>query len=216
MKILLLEDNSRLNATITKRLRAKGFDVDSFEDGYKAFESVDNGYGCYILDINVPSLDGIELLKRIREYYPKTPVIIISSSVELETIKDSYHYGCSDYIKKPFFIDELEIKIEKLCNVTTDVVHFGDGYSFDAQSSIIEHNGTRERLSKKERLLLGLFLSDKGKVVSYKKIQSIVWEGNFASLDSIRSLIRRLRKKIPENYIETVVDIGYLFRPPNP
>jgi DNA-binding response OmpR family regulator len=119
MKILLLEDNSRLNATITKRLRAKGFDVDSFEDGYKAFESVDNGYGCYILDINVPSLDGIELLKRIREYYPKTPVIIISSSVELETIKDSYHYGCSDYIKKPFFIDELEIKIEKLCNVTT-------------------------------------------------------------------------------------------------
>jgi DNA-binding response OmpR family regulator len=95
-------------------------------------------------------------------------------------------------------------------------VHFGDGYSFDAQSSIIEHNGTRERLSKKERLLLGLFLSDKGKVVSYEKIQSIVWEGNFASLDSIRSLIRRLRKKIPENYIETVVDIGYLFRPPNP
>jgi len=214
MKILLLEDNARLNSTITKRLVAKGFEVDSFEDGAKAYEAVDNGYSCYVLDINVPSLDGIELLKRIREYYPYTPVIIISSSVELETIRDSYHFGCSDYIKKPFFVDELEIKIEKLCNVTNDTVSFGDNYKFDALSSILEHGGERERLSKKERLLLGLLISDQGKVVSYEKIQSIVWEGNFASLDSIRSLIRRLRKKIPEQYIETVVDIGYLFNPP--
>jgi DNA-binding response OmpR family regulator len=214
MKILLLEDNQRLNATITKRLRAKGFEVDNFEDGAKAYDAVDNGYGCYVLDINVPSLDGLELLKRIREYYSHTPVIIISSSVELETIRDSYNFGCSDYIKKPFFVDELEIKIEKLCNVTNEVVTFGERYRFDALSSILERDGVRERLSKKERLLLGLFISDTGKVVSYEKIQSIVWEGNFASLDSIRSLIRRLRKKIPENYIETVVDIGYLFNPP--
>lgn len=213
MKILLLEDNQRLNATIVKRLQMKGYEIDSFADGNDAYEAVDNGYGCFILDINVPSLDGIELLKRIREYYPQTPVIIISSTVELEVIKDSYSYGCNDYIKKPFFIDELEIKIEKLCNVTNDVVTFGDNYQFDALSSLLEHAGVRERLSKKERLLLGLFLSDQSKVVPYEKIQSIVWEGNFASLDSIRSLVRRLRKKIPENYIETVVDIGYLFNP---
>lgn len=213
MKILLLEDNQRLNATIVKRLQMKGYEIDSFADGNDAYEAVDNGYGCFILDINVPSLDGIELLKRIREYYPQTPVIIISSTVELEVIKDSYSYGCNDYIKKPFFIDELEIKIEKLCNVTNDVVTFGNNYQFDALSSLLEHEGVRERLSKKERLLLGLFLSDQGKVVPYEKIQSIVWEGNFASLDSIRSLVRRLRKKIPENYIETVVDIGYLFNP---
>ena len=213
MKILLLEDNQRLNATIVKRLQMKGYEIDSFADGNDAYEAVDNGYGCFILDINVPSLDGIELLKRIREYYPQTPVIIISSTVELEVIKDSYSYGCNDYIKKPFFIDELEIKIEKLCNVTNDVVTFGNNYHFDALSSLLEHEGVRERLSKKERLLLGLFLSDQGKVVPYEKIQSIVWEGNFASLDSIRSLVRRLRKKIPEKYIETVVDIGYMFNP---
>jgi DNA-binding response OmpR family regulator len=213
MKILLLEDNLRLNSTITKRLREKGFEVDSFSDGEEANNAIDNGYGCYVLDINVPSLNGIELLKNIREYYPKTPVIIISSSIELEAIKDSYFFGCNDYIKKPFYIDELEIKIEKLCNAITDTISFGDNYIFDAKSSILEHDNKRERLSKKERLLLELFLSDLGKVVSYDKIQSIVWEGNFASLDSIRSLIRRVRKKIPESYIETVVDIGYLFNP---
>ncbi len=102
MKILLLEDNKRLNETIVKRLEAKGFEVDSFLDGNAAYEAIDNGYICFILDINVPSLDGTELLKKIREFNIDTPVIIISSTVELDVIKQSYNYGCNDYIKKPF------------------------------------------------------------------------------------------------------------------
>lgn len=89
MKILLLEDNARLNATITKRLEAKGYAIDTFVDGKAAYDAMDNGYGCYILDINVPSLDGIEILKNVRDFYPETPVIIISSSVELEVIPGS-------------------------------------------------------------------------------------------------------------------------------
>lgn len=82
MKILLLEDNVRLNATILKRLEAKGYKVDAFLDGKKADDALDNGYACFILDINVPSLDGIEILKKIRDFYHETPVIIISSSVD--------------------------------------------------------------------------------------------------------------------------------------
>lgn len=114
MKILLLEDNQRLNATIVKRLEAKGHKIDAFVDGKEAYNALDNGYMCFILDINVPSVDGIEILKRIRDFYQETPVIIISSSVELDVIRDAYNYGCNDFIKKPFFIDELEIKIEKI------------------------------------------------------------------------------------------------------
>lgn len=64
MKILLLEDNKRLNETIVKRLEAKDFEVHSFEDGQEAYDAIDNGYTCFILDINVPSLDGTELLKK--------------------------------------------------------------------------------------------------------------------------------------------------------
>lgn len=212
MKILLLEDNARLNATIVKRLEAKGYEVHAFIDGKKAYDSLDNGYTCFILDINVPSLDGIEILKKIRDFYHETPVIIISSSVELEVIKDAYNYGCNDFLKKPFFIDELEIKIEKFCNIRHDIVNLGHNCTFDFQSSLLKVGEQEEHLSRKEKLLLNVLISEKGKVVTFDKIQAMVWEGNFASLDSIRSLMRRLRKKLPFEGIETVVDVGYILR----
>jgi len=212
MRILVLEDNQRLNTTIVKRLEAKGYKVDSFMDGKEAYEALDNGYMCFILDINVPSLDGIEILKKIRDFYHETPVIIISSSVELDVIRDAYNYGCNDFIKKPFFIDELEIKIEKLCNIRNDIVDLGHNCLFDFRTSLLRIGDIEEHLSRKERLLLNVLISEKGKVVSFDKIQAMVWEGNFASLDSIRSLMRRLRKKIPFECIETVVDVGYILR----
>jgi DNA-binding response OmpR family regulator len=117
MKILLLEDNQKLNDTISKRLKLKGYNVLSFTDGALALEAISEGFSCFVLDINVPNVDGIKILKKIREIYPKLPVIIISASVELDIIKESYDFGCSDYLKKPFFIDELEIKIERYCQI---------------------------------------------------------------------------------------------------
>lgn len=212
MKILLLEDNKRLNETIVKRLEAKGFNVHSFTDGQMAYEEIDEGFSCYVLDINVPSLDGLELLKKIREYNEDTPIIIISSTVELDVIRNSYKYGCNDYIKKPFFIDELEIKIEKLCHIDKDMIEITKDCKFYFKDSLLESNENKEHLSRKERILLNLLLSQKGKVVPFSAIQTIVWEGNVASIDSIRSLVRRIRKKLPGDLIETVVDVGYLFK----
>jgi len=213
MKILLLEDNARFNATIVKRLEAKGYHIDSFMDGQEAYDALDNGYACFILDINVPTLDGIEILKKIRDFYPETPVIIMSSSVELEVIKDAYNFGCNDFLKKPFFIDELEIKIEKLCNIRHDIVDLGHECCFDFKTSLLRIGQEQEEhLSRQGKLLLNVLISEKGKVVTFDKIQAMVWEGNFASLDSIRSLMRRLRKKIPFECIETVVDVGYILR----
>jgi len=212
MRIMLLEDNKRLNDTITKRLEVKGFHVSSFTDGIQAYEHIDEGYLCFVLDINVPSMNGIEILKKVREYHSYTPIIIISSSVELDIIKDSYRYGCNDYLKKPFFIDELEIKIEKLCHLDDDLIMISEDCQFSLKESVLIYNGKPQHLSKKERLLLNLLISKQGKVVSFDTIQEIVWEGNFVSIDSIRSLVRRIRKKIPYEWVDTVVDVGYLFK----
>ncbi len=212
MKILLLEDNKKLNQTIKKRLTLKGYTVDCFIDGQEAYDNIGEGYSCFILDINVPSLDGVELLKKIRDYYEDIPVIIISATVELDTIKDAYKFGCNDFLKKPFFIDELEIKIEKLCNISDDIIHFDENCYFDYKSSIVMINDIEQRLTKKERLLMNLFLSHKNQVVSFDNIQNYVWEGSVASLESIRSLIRRVRKLLVNDYIQTVVDTGYIFK----
>ncbi len=97
MKLLLLEDNEKLNKTIEKRLKLKGYEVNTFINGDEAFNSITDGYSCFILDINVPKVDGIKILKKIREYYTDVPVVIISSTVELDIIKESYDFGCNDY-----------------------------------------------------------------------------------------------------------------------
>lgn len=212
MKILLLEDNKKLNETITKRLKLKNYNVVSFTDGALAYEEITEGFSCFILDINVPNVDGINILKKIREYYKVVPVIIISGSVELDMIKQSYDFGCNDYLKKPFFIDELEIKIEKLCNIQDNKIFFDENSFFDFKSATLVINNQETRLTKKEKLLINLFLSKKNQVITYETIENYVWEGNFVSLESIRSLIRRVRKILIKEFIQTVIDTGYIFK----
>ncbi len=212
MKILLLEDNKKLNQTISKRLKIKGYQVEACIDGAEAYEKITDGFSCFILDINVPNIDGIKILKKIREYYNEVPVIIISASTELDIIKESYDYGCNDYLKKPFFIDELEIKIEKLCKIQDELIYFDEKCYFDYKSSCVVIDEIEQRLTKKEKLLMNLFLTKKNQVLSYETIENYVWEGSFASLESIRSLIRRLRKVLTHDYIQTVVDTGYIFK----
>ena len=212
MKILLLEDNQKLNEAITKRLKLKNYTVESFTDGAKAYERITEGFSCFILDINVPNVDGINILKKIREYYDVIPVIIISASVELDVIKQSYDFGCNDYLKKPFFIGELEIKIEKLCNIKDDKIYFDTNSYFDFKSATLVIDEEETRLTKKEKLLMNLFLSKKNQVITYSTIENYVWEGSFVSLESIRSLIRRVRKILNKEFIQTVVDTGYIFK----
>lgn len=212
MKILLLEDNIKLNSTIKKRLELKGYKVHSFTDGQEAFNNITEGFSCFILDINVPNIDGIKILKKIREYYSEIPVIIISATVELDIIKESYDFGCNDYLKKPFFIDELEIKVERLCQIKDDIINFDDNCYFDFKSSTVSIDNQTHRLTKKERLLMNIFLIKKNQVLTYEAIENYVWEGSFVSIESIRSLVRRLRKVVKKDYIETVVDTGYKFK----
>ncbi len=211
MKILLLEDNKRLNSTIKRRLKLEGYEVDSFIDGNEALEAVGKGYNCFILDINVPNVNGVEILKNIREYFKNVPIIIISSTVELEIIKDAYSLGCDDYLKKPFYIDELIIKIKKLCNIEEHIIQIDQNSVFNTKENTLYIDDKIVELSKKEELLLELFINYEGKLVTYERIQSFVWEGDLTTVDSIRALVKRLRKKMPEGCIKTEINKGYRF-----
>lgn len=115
-------------------------------------------------------------------------------------------------MKKPFFIDELEIKIEKLCQIKNDKIYFDENSYFDFISATITINDQEIRLTKKEKLLMNLFLSKRNQVITYETIENYVWEGNFVTLESIRSLIRRLRKILDKEFIQTVTDTGYIFK----
>lgn len=212
MKILLLEDNQTLNETIKLNLEQKGYKVISFVNGKNALKNIDEGFSCFILDINVPNIDGIKILKKIRQIYKEVPVIIISSSIELDLIIKSYDFGCNEYLKKPFFIYELEIKIEKLCKIPLDKVEFDKNsyFDFNAKKLTIKENDIK--LTQKEALMINLFLYNKNKITTYENIQDYVYSGNYCSLDAIRTLIKRLRKKFNNNYIITSSNRGYIFQ----
>ncbi len=211
MKILLLEDNKTLNEAITLKFENKGDKVFSYYDGEEAYNNITEGFSCFILDINVPNVNGIKILQKIREYYSFVPVIIISSNVEYEIIKDSYDFGCNDYIKKPFFIYELEKKVENLCNMNKQEIEFDKNCFFNFYEGTITIEKEKYELSPKEKLLMNLFLINKNSLVSYENIQNYVWEGEYTSMDAIRTLVRRLRKKLLKSYIKASTSRGYYF-----
>jgi len=209
MKILVLEDNERLNKLITAALLKEGYRVDSFCDGEEALDALANGYQCFILDINVPSLDGISILETIRMYYSNVPVIIMSSNHELEKIQASYEVGCDDYLKKPFHIFELIQKVRKLCHFEPKILDLGDGFNFHYVKRYLIKEGEEIKLTKKEILFLELIAKDIPRVFSFEEIEEYVWEGEPSTLNNIRALVKRIRKKIPENSIQIVKGIGY-------
>ncbi|RDX34870.1 response regulator [Arcobacter sp. HD9-500m-PIT-SAG03] len=212
MKILLLEDNERLNKTISLKLNLKGYEVHSFTDGREAFDNISEGYSCFVLDINVPKVNGIKILQEIRRHYKDVPVIIISATTELEYIKKSYSFGCNDYIKKPFFVDELEIKIDKLCNVHKDVIRLDEDIYFDFSQSILTVSDKEKKLTLKENLLLNLLLKHKNDLVGYEIIEYHVWEGEPVSIEAIRMLVARLKKNLEKKFIKSYSNRGYAFK----
>jgi len=210
MKILVLEDNIRLSNLIKEALEQKNYHVDIFDDGKNALQAIDNGYNCFVLDINVPGVDGLTLLKEVRSMDANTPAIIISANVELETIQDAYKKGCDEYLKKPFYMYELETKIDKLCVASKSLVKLLNNYSYDiATEKLLDENKQEVKLSKKEILLMDLFTTNLEKIISFEQIQLYAWEGDLTTTENIRALIKRLRKKLPSDTIVSQGGMGY-------
>ena len=211
MKILLLEDNERLCRVIKSALEKEGYTVDVFMDGEEALEVLNHGYHCFILDINVPSLDGISILETLRIYHKDIPAIIMSSNHELEKIQASYEIGCDDYLKKPFFIYELVQKVKKLCQApAVQSISLKGGFSSDyVHHRLFNAEHEEIKLAKKEILFLDLFIKDPHRVVTFSELEEYVWEGEDTSAMNMRALIKRLRKKLPEGAILMIKEVGY-------
>lgn len=209
MKIMILEDNKSLSNVMSKALSAEGYHIDCFYDGDDASNAIENGYSCFILDINVPNLDGISVMEYIRYNHPNTPVIIISANHDLEKIEKSYQVGCDDYLKKPFYIFELVQKVKKLCSVEEQFIKFDEEYKYDFKNKKLYKTHEEIELTKKEILFLELFVKNLHHVASYEEIEEYVWEGEETNLINIRTMIKRLRKKLPEDAISIIKGLGY-------
>jgi len=209
VKVLVLEDNERLLNVIKSALVKENYVVDTFTDGDDALNALENGYNCFILDINVPNIDGISLLELLRINHKDTPVIIISSNHDFEKIQKSYDLGCDDYIKKPFFILELVQKVKKFCKLQKKFLEFSSDYKYDFINHILYKENKEIELTKKEILFLELFSKNLHHVATYEELEEYVWEGENTNLVNIRAMIKRLRKKIPYESVVIVKGMGY-------
>ena len=210
MKLLLVEDDLQLAKIVRKILLSKGFDVVLKEDGNLALKEIKkNSFDLYLIDINIPNINGLELVKHIRNLYKDGFIIMITANVDEYYFEKAYEYGCDDYIKKPFHIKELEVRINHLLNKTDNIVF--DEYEFKFDENELFKNNKRINLRKKEKRLLNILLKNKNRTVPNQKIIDYVWEGEQKENYPLRQLMNEIRKKFDKNYIKTVVGIGYRF-----
>lgn len=209
MKIMLLEDDVALNQTIVDVLTTLDHcTIDAFYDGENAAKSIANIYDLFIIDINVPYIDGIELLKLIKTHKLETPVLIISADTNIKTISNAYDIGCNDFIKKPFHVEELLFKTKQFIK-NLDMTTLGDNFKYDMKRRKLYKNSKEIYLTKKEGNLLYLLLINRGDVVSNDMIQNFIYNNEYVSNDSQRALIKRLRKIIGKDTIINLTSQGY-------
>ena len=214
MKILLLEDDYSLNKIISSFLRLKGLFVDSFFNGDEAVKQLLRAqYDLCIFDINIPCIDGHNVLEFIRKENINTPVIMMSAMTDMQTIKRSYENGCDDYLKKPFEIEELLLRVEYVLKRALPqkehLVRLAHGYFFDVEKEVLLKDERQIELSTKEQCMLSLFVRNLGNTVSTQMLRDYVWNGEDVEAVSMRTIVHKLKSKLKSGMIINLRGIGY-------
>ncbi len=214
MKILLLEDEMLLNKTIVEYLQSTGHVVENFREGKSALKAIkENLYDLIILDINVPEIDGLSLLEKIHTLRITPPAIIISALIDIEEISRAFELGCYDYLKKPFHLKELSLRIDKMLQTyQAPQVHtrLSEGYSFDAVSNMLYFYNQPTILPSRQLGILKILTVNRGVVVSYDLLREGVWENSTIDNTTIRAEVSRLKKNLKEDFIINIRAVGYM------
>ncbi len=217
-KILLLEDDLTLSDTVVEFLQGHEFEVITAYDGEEASELIyEQQFDLFLLDVNVPLLNGFELLKQKRDDGVKTPAIYITSLNSIDSLEDGYKSGCDDYIRKPFVLKELLFRVENILkrgffHETSPRVKIDENIEYDTESNLLFVDSKQVQLNTKTSLLLKLFLQNQEEVVSHESIYDTLRSyGETPSENALRTYIKDLRKIIGKEKIVSIKKLGYRF-----
>lgn len=201
MRILLVEDDSSLSATLKTALMQKSHAVDCVDNGLCAYETLKTEhYDAVILDLSLPKMDGTEVLKKVREANNPIPIIILTARLEIESRVGALNGGADDYLIKPFSIDELLARlgaISRRGKIETKSTINIDNFSFDSHARRVFIDGELIKIPKREIALLECLLQRQGKVVSKETILSRLYSWDEDPDAKVIDLyIHRLRKRI--------------------
>lgn len=217
MKILLLEDDVILNEIIEEFLLSLNYEVISAFDGNIAEELIyEESFDLLLFDVNIPNITGFELLKNIRQNNINIPIIFITSRHTADDVKIGFNSGCDDYIKKPFELSELQLRIENIKRLRQIDNHgqikIDNDTFYNYEKKVIIRNNEEFNLSKIESKILEYFLKNKNKTISIDEISVNNWlYDEMPESTTIRTYIKNLRKKLNDETITTLKGIGYRF-----
>ena len=217
-KLLLLEDDLTLSETIIDYFEEHGFEVTAAYDGEEAQEIIyENKFDLLLLDVNVPLLNGFELLKVIREEGNLTPSIFITSLNSMSSLEEGFESGCDDYIRKPFELKELLLRVQTIIKREfsknkESLIKIDENIIFDTNTNELKKDGEVVFLNFKEQKLLKFFLQNKDELLIHDRIYDFVWDYDEQYSDnSLRTYIKNLRKVLGKDRIVSLKKLGYRF-----
>jgi DNA-binding response OmpR family regulator len=222
MRILLIEDDRSIADFILRGLREEGFAVDHTDNGEDGLHlALTEPYDTAIVDLMLPRLDGLSVIRRLRDARSRTPVIILSAKGSVEDRVQGLHSGGDDYLSKPFAISELVARVQALIRRSSGiadptVIQVAD-LRIDLLSREVRRGGARVDLQPKEYALLEYLMRNAGRVVTKTMIIEHVWDYNFdPGTNVVEARVCRLRDKIDKPFarklIQTIRGAGYVLK----
>ncbi|NMH27945.1 response regulator transcription factor [Flavobacterium silvaticum] len=222
-RILLLEDDAILSKVVQNFLISRNFECDAVFDGEVFFRQLrQQQYNLFLLDINVPKMNGLDVCSQIRETDKSTPILMLTAYGDVQDKRDAFDKGADDYLVKPFHIDELFMRIQSLLRRSSipqqqdEIISVSD-LEINTTSATVKRDGQEITLTQKEYQLLLLLAKSKGRVLSKAAISEQLWDNQFdTNLNTIEVYINYIRKKIDRDFstklIHTRLGFGYYLK----
>lgn len=215
MKLLLVEDEEDLSAIVAKELQQSGYAVDTAYDGEEALYMYDvNEYDLIVLDLNLPVIDGLEVLKEIRKKDTHTKILILSARTQVEQRVEGLNLGANDYMVKPFDFSELEARINALLRIdfiqSPSVLKCGN-LTINLLLKQADLSGETLTLTKKEYSILEYLFRHRDEVISAETLIEHIWNSDVDLFsNSLHYHIHSLKKKLNSSYIKNIRGYGYI------
>lgn len=210
-KVLILEDDLDLRDTLEEALMAEGFNTVTTDSSDTVIDLTFNSrFDLYLFDVNVIGMDGFELLHALREAGDETPAIFLTSKKNPHEVVEGFSVGASDYMKKPFDMDELLARImrflqkKKQYSISGTITYLPESYE-------VVNNERKVALKEKEALILEYFLENKNKLISKDQILESIYKDEYITDSTFRGYINRIKNAIGKEYLRNIRGRGYIF-----
>lgn len=212
MNVLLVEDEERIASFVEKGLGTRGFDVRRVVTGGAALDAISDEIDIVVLDLGLPDIDGLEVLRSLRKAWASLPVVILTARGDIDDRVAGLDLGADDYVPKPFAIDELAARLRARLRARDESLtrlHVGD-LELDLIARRARLTGKIIELTSREFALLEMLMRHAGQAISREELLANVWGLDFDPRSNLVDVyIRYLRRKLGNGWIETLRGVGY-------